>query len=415
MSNRVLGEIATEGKNALGRCQIPKKEKVFQRVFDEITDTFWSRFGKIKTIEFKGSNLEIVNDHCRALALMAETHRTILELNELVVDTTKEKKLLATRAQRLEWILEMKKALDVQVKSLDLRVEKGDPSRSKSNSLSASEIPELPISMEAPLLLLEAGIHKVRYSEAAEKFLHVSPQITDLHGLICTMQQKKVDETVMLLVFTDWLGTSLENLQVKPEWRKVQYFSNLERIVRSAFDSALTASWSALRRQYGVDLCDNFKLLSKSHELKRPVNFIMDPNKKKSSFIGSEMKDFGVQGKRFSQPVTSPVSFASKRSIEPINSPLYQSPAVEKREIQKPCPWKKHFDTNTNRHYYFHTESGKSQWTQPEDFWEMSKMEKPVIKHAPSLVSKVEFSTPKGKKISLRDNFKKTNSSMKIG
>merc|ERR1712228_600298 len=204
---------------------------------------------------------------------------------------------------------------------------------SLKKSLNIDDVPELPITMEAPLLLLEEKLHRAQYKENKTLLFHFAPQLQDLHGLILTMQQKQVDEARSLLTFADWIGTALHSAQEKSEWVKMN--NGVGRVLWSAFDSAITAAWGALRRTYGVDLCDNFKLLSTSKKLKRCVNFAQHTK----------------------------VDEESKTTTTTTTTTLAE-PEVE----EKPCEWKKHLDVKTGRHYYYHTPTGKSQWLQPPDY-----------------------------------------------
>merc|ERR550519_246621 len=114
--------------------------------------------------------------------------------------------------------------------------------------------------MEAPLLLLEEKLNRKQYRKEKEKdaprnsdiLFQIAPQIKDLHGLIVTLQQKRVDVCVMLLTFADWIGSALQDAQESSEWSKLS--NNVGQILWVAFDGAICSSWALLRRHYGVDL-----------------------------------------------------------------------------------------------------------------------------------------------------------------
>lgn len=412
MNSTELNKIERGGLDSLVRCKAVKKAKNdFNDDATAIITNYWDRFHKIRKLAFKGSDLQIVNDHCMVLTLLVETHRTTFDLNELLEKTYSKKKLLAAREVRLEWIIEMKQGLDRLVQKLDLRVEKGDPSRAKIMQL--KEIPELPVSVEAPLLYLEDRLHRDQYQNAtATLFSDLAPQLTELHGLIVTMQHKRVDESVMLLTFAEWIGSALQFVQADQRWLKVTDGKIVARVLWSAFDSALSSSWGSLRRQYGVDLCTEFKLLAKQHKLKRIVSF--KQVKRSSSAVETKTASSPeievdtqkilsapptmsspslTEPKTISAAAASPALAASTSSplqspatsiASPLTSPAQTTttvPVVEK----KPCEWKKHLDVKTQRHYYYHTPTGKSQWLVPPDYHDP-----PAVlsnRSAPSLVS----------------------------
>merc|ERR1719273_3101025 len=372
MNQGELEKIARDGKNNLQRVKPAKKSKGFQDTYNEIIDKFWERFKKIRESTFKGSDLDIVNDHCQALTLLTEAHRTAFDLQDLLDSTYTKKKIVQIRKERLEWIIEMKRGLASLAGKLELRVDS-----SLKKSVSIDDVPELPITMEAPLLLLEEKLHRVQYKDNAELLFRFAPDLKDLHGLILTMQQKQVDEARSLLTFADWIGAALHSAQEKPEWVKMN--NGVGRVLLSAFDSAITAAWGALRRTYGVDLSDNFKLLSTSKKLKRCVNFVqatkvVEESKTTTTTTTTTLAEPLSEPEQIltAPPTTSPASHSRVLStatvttteasvIEPISKP-------EPEVVEKPCECKKHLDVKTGRHYYYHTPTGKSQWLQPPDY-----------------------------------------------
>jgi len=320
-----------------------------------------------------------------------------------------------------------------------LRVERGDPSREQH----VKDIPELQPCMEAPLLLLEEKMHRKQYQEETQKLFVLAPYLKDLHGLIYTMQQKHVDTAVMLLTFADWIGQSLNAAQENELWNS-KFNHGLGQVLWSAFDGANTSSWSMLRRMYGIDLCKSFTLLSTSKQLTRVVNThrknteqkiveekptevkddktenVVTAEEGSKSTVSTKVEDskvesstvdndketnLGVKEQNIGPPPVSPVVQREKSIIKSIN---VESPKP------KTCEWKKHLDIKSGQYFYYHTPSGKSQWTQPSDFFEPVKKKG---RSAPSLLSDMSPSpsaTPKSHMRNISTD-SQTRGGMKIG
>lgn len=436
-----IDDIERAGSDALKRLKPFKKKAGVSDTYNEIITKFWDRFGIIKVIPFRGSDLAIVNDHARGLTLLTEVHRTMFDLSNLLETQYSKKKFREAREERLAWIKQMMQSLTSLVGQLELRVNNGDPKRAKENAL--VDIPELPISMETPLLLLEEKFSRKQYHEDVEKLLRISPNIQDLHGLILTLQQKHVDNAVCLLTFGDWIGKAIHSCQESKEYH---HLKEVMTILQVAFDSATCASWGALRRIYGVDLCPK-PFLYKSRKLTRVCTCSDEKDQRQLDEVKEEKEpDMKVETKDSTSPpatfspsqtakssenkleldiknstdskIEEPAMLGALSSTSPpsTTTPHKRNLSLEKPQPARVCQWKKHLDPNTGRYYFYHTPTGKSQWTQPPDYFDPPKTS---ARGQPSLVSSMSpgAGTPVTDRRSLKNRSinKGSTISMKIG